>query len=120
MERSETHHGCYTRRLETERRAAVAEVQRLIAGLGSNEQMMLLTFSNHAGTVCPFTNNKAHLNAALADVKPEETTTNLREALSIALSAARKAGLRLLREDGWIKVRAGVTTVDEVLTCTAV
>ena len=31
----------------------------------------------------------------------------------------RKTGLRLLREDGWLKVRQGITTVDEVLTCTA-
>ncbi|MBN2508412.1 MAG: Flp pilus assembly complex ATPase component TadA [Verrucomicrobia bacterium] len=36
------------------------------------------------------------------------------------VSAGRRAGLRLLREDGWTKVRNGTTTVDEVLTCTAV
>ena len=34
--------------------------------------------------------------------------------------AARAAGMRLLREDGWCKVRLGVTTVEEVLECTAV
>ncbi len=34
--------------------------------------------------------------------------------------AGRAIGLRLLREDGWIKVRAGVTTVDEVVACTAI
>jgi len=33
---------------------------------------------------------------------------------------ARSGGLRLLREDGWCKVRAGITTVEEVLKCTAV
>jgi len=33
---------------------------------------------------------------------------------------ARAAGLRLLREDGWCKVRGGLTTVEEVLKCTAV
>ncbi len=32
----------------------------------------------------------------------------------------RSAGLRLLREDGWLKVRQGVTTLEEVVTCTAV
>ena len=32
---------------------------------------------------------------------------------------ARGSGLRLLREDGWEKVREGVTTPDEVLRCTA-
>ncbi len=36
------------------------------------------------------------------------------------IRAGREDGLRLLREDGWIKVRQGVTTVDEVVTCTAV
>ena len=36
------------------------------------------------------------------------------------VEAGRRAGLRLLREDGWIKVRKGITTVEEVLSCTAV
>jgi general secretion pathway protein E/type IV pilus assembly protein PilB len=36
------------------------------------------------------------------------------------VGTARQNGLRLLREDGWDKVRRGMTTVEEVLTCTAV
>ncbi|MBI1841035.1 MAG: Flp pilus assembly complex ATPase component TadA [Verrucomicrobia bacterium] len=35
------------------------------------------------------------------------------------VATARKHGLRLLREDGWVKVRAGMTTPDEVTLCTA-
>lgn len=35
------------------------------------------------------------------------------------VAAAKASGLRLLREDGWIKVRAGITTPDEVVLCTA-
>lgn len=35
------------------------------------------------------------------------------------VATARTSGLRLLREDGWIKVRQGVTTPDEVVFCTA-
>jgi len=35
------------------------------------------------------------------------------------VAAARDSGLRLLREDGWIKVRQGQTTADEVVQCTA-
>ena len=35
------------------------------------------------------------------------------------VAAARESGLRLLREDGWIKVRQGISTPDEVVTCTA-
>jgi type II secretion system protein E len=36
------------------------------------------------------------------------------------VAAARSSGLRLLREDGWIKVRQGLTTISEVIKCTAV
>ena len=35
------------------------------------------------------------------------------------VAVAKQNGLRLLREDGWDKVRAGVTTPDEVVLCTA-
>ncbi len=35
------------------------------------------------------------------------------------VATARQSGLRLLREDGWIKVRQGITTPDEVVLCTA-
>lgn len=35
------------------------------------------------------------------------------------IAAARSTGLRLLREDGWVKTRLGVTTPDEVALCTA-
>lgn len=35
------------------------------------------------------------------------------------VEAARKSGLRLLREDGWLKVRQGLTVPDEVVKCTA-
>jgi type II secretory ATPase GspE/PulE/Tfp pilus assembly ATPase PilB-like protein len=36
------------------------------------------------------------------------------------IRAAKSSGLRLLREDGWLKVRRGITTPDEVVKCTAV
>ena len=32
--------------------------------------------------------------------------------------AARRNGMRNLREDGWMKVRSGVTTADEVMRVT--
>lgn len=35
------------------------------------------------------------------------------------VAVARQSGLRLLREDGWAKVRRGITTPDEVVLCTA-
>jgi len=43
-----------------------------------------------------------------------------RSPLHEIVGTARQNGLRLLREDGWDKVRRGMTTVEEVLTCTAV
>ncbi len=33
-------------------------------------------------------------------------------------AAARRQGMRNLREDGWMKVRNGVTTADEVMRVT--
>ena len=36
------------------------------------------------------------------------------------LAAAKADGLKLLREDGWAKVRQGVTTVEEVVRATKV
>jgi general secretion pathway protein E/type IV pilus assembly protein PilB len=36
------------------------------------------------------------------------------------VSTGKQQGLRLLREDGWQKVRRGLTTIEEVLTCTAI
>ncbi|NBR86070.1 MAG: type II/IV secretion system protein [Proteobacteria bacterium] len=35
------------------------------------------------------------------------------------VAVAKQGGLRLLREDGWDKVRRGLTTPDEVVLCTA-
>jgi len=37
---------------------------------------------------------------------------------SVLTEAARRRGMRNLREDGWIKIRDGVTTVDEVMRVT--
>lgn len=39
--------------------------------------------------------------------------------ISEIVEAGRPSGLRLLREDGWIKVKKGMTTPSEVLRCTA-
>jgi type II secretory ATPase GspE/PulE/Tfp pilus assembly ATPase PilB-like protein len=37
---------------------------------------------------------------------------------NIIKEASRKKGMRTLREDGWLKVRQGITTVSEVLRVT--
>ncbi len=36
----------------------------------------------------------------------------------VVKQAARQAGMRTLREDGWLKVRRGITSIDEVLRVT--
>ena len=43
-----------------------------------------------------------------------------RAPISEIVAAGRQSGLRLLREDGWIKVKQGMTTPDEVVRCTAI
>jgi general secretion pathway protein E/type IV pilus assembly protein PilB len=51
---------------------------------------------------------------------PEVSDKILAQASSYEIErvARETAGLRLLREDGWDKVRAGITTPEEVLRCT--
>ncbi len=41
-----------------------------------------------------------------------------RASSSKMIAAAKASGLRLLREDGWDKVRAGMTTPEEVVRST--
>jgi type IV pilus assembly protein PilB len=36
------------------------------------------------------------------------------------IGVSKRSGTRMLREDGWLKVRRGVTTIEEVLMCTAI
>ncbi len=44
--------------------------------------------------------------------------TSERTPSHIVKEAARKAGMKTLREDGWLKVRRGITSIDEVLRVT--
>jgi type II secretory ATPase GspE/PulE/Tfp pilus assembly ATPase PilB-like protein len=37
---------------------------------------------------------------------------------SVLTQAARRNGMRSLREDGWLKIRDGITTVSEVMRVT--
>jgi type II secretion system protein E len=54
-------------------------------------------------------------------VNEEIAAKVMESAISLEIvNTARRCGLRLLREDGWAKVRQGITTPEEVLTCTAV
>jgi type II secretory ATPase GspE/PulE/Tfp pilus assembly ATPase PilB-like protein len=42
----------------------------------------------------------------------------VRAPANLIVAAAKAEGLRLMREDGWIKVRAGITTPEEVMRST--
>ncbi|MCR4412589.1 MAG: hypothetical protein NUV77_09220 [Thermoguttaceae bacterium] len=44
--------------------------------------------------------------------------TSERTPSHIVKEAARQAGMKTLREDGWLKVRRGITSIDEVLRVT--
>jgi general secretion pathway protein E/type IV pilus assembly protein PilB len=76
------------------------------------------------GTGCPHCRNTGYRGrTGLYElmVLTEQISEMIIERASAAkiVAAGRKSGLRLLREDGWIKVRQGFTTPDEVVTCTA-
>ncbi len=43
-----------------------------------------------------------------------------RKSASEIQDAACAQGLKLMREDGWVKVRKGITTVDEIVRVTKV
>ena len=47
------------------------------------------------------------------------TKNELLQRVEKIIEAGRPSGLRLLREDGWLKVKRGMTTPDEVVRCTA-
>ncbi len=61
---------------------------------------------------------RAGLFELMLATEPVREKIMARVASSHILNAAREGGLRLLREDGWIKVRAGITTPEEVMRCT--
>jgi type II secretory ATPase GspE/PulE/Tfp pilus assembly ATPase PilB-like protein len=51
-------------------------------------------------------------NDEIRHLASERTPTHL------VKQAAQRAGMRTLREDGWLKVRRGVTSIEEVLRVT--
>ena len=76
------------------------------------------------GRGCPYCRNTGYRGRtglyelmAMNDVIAEKIIE--RAPVPQIIAAGRPSGLRLLREDGWIKVRAGQTTPDEVVLCTA-
>ena len=76
------------------------------------------------GTGCPNCRNTGYRGRSglyelmeMSDVISEKIIERAPSQQIVAV--AKQGGLRLLREDGWDKVRSGVTTPDEVVLCTA-
>ncbi len=85
--------------------------------LGAGEQLLRGEGCDH----CRKTGFRGRMGLFELMTVNEEISTRIlaRETAPRLVACAREFGLRLLREDGWVKVRRGETTVDEVLTCTA-
>ena len=78
----------------------------------------------HRGAGCPHCRNtgfRGRKGIYELMVMNEEIAHKIMERASspTIVAVARKHGLRLLREDGWVKVHQGQTTPDEVVMCTA-
>ncbi len=78
----------------------------------------------HRGAGCPHCRNtgfRGRKGIYELMVMNEEIAHKIMEraASPTIVAVARKHGLRLLREDGWVKVHQGHTTPDEVVLCTA-
>ncbi len=63
---------------------------------------------------------RAGLFELMTVTEPVRERIMARASATDILQVAKSEGLRLLREDGWLKVRAGVTTPDEVVRCSKI
>jgi hypothetical protein len=72
-------------RFEAARRAA----RRMVDGMGRGDAMMVVLATARTRVLAPFTSDRSELRAALDRARPADTATNLREALSLAISAGR-------------------------------
>lgn len=69
--------------------AAKAQVNELIEGLLSDQQLCLIAFSDTAQRLCAFTNNKRELKAALEQIRIREVPGDLEDAMRMADAMAR-------------------------------
>ncbi|MEW6237148.1 MAG: ATPase, T2SS/T4P/T4SS family [Candidatus Omnitrophota bacterium] len=95
---------------------------QLILDMGFNpEEVRNITFFKGRGCPdCNYTGYKGRTGIfeLLRLSEPVKELVLQRVASSVIFHQARKDGMRTLREDGWEKVIQGVTTVEEVLSCT--
>ncbi len=69
--------------------AAKMQVNELIDGLLSDQQLCIIAFSDTAQRLCAFTNNKRELKAALDQIKIREVPGDLEDAMRMADAMAR-------------------------------
>ncbi len=95
---------------------------QLIEEIGYNpDDVKNITFFHGTGcSECNYTGYKGRVGIYELLTLSEEVKELVleRAASSVIFRQARKDGMRTLREDGWEKVIQGITTVEEVLTCT--
>lgn len=69
--------------------AARRTARRMVEGMGRGDAMMLVLATSRARVLAPFTGDRGQLLAALASATPADTATDLRDAITLATSAAR-------------------------------
>jgi hypothetical protein len=70
---------------------AKREALRIVDQMGGDDLAMVLTFNDHARVEASYTANKQLLRSRIASIQPSESTTSLREALSLAAGLANPA-----------------------------
>jgi general secretion pathway protein E len=81
------------------------------------------TIETYRGAGCEACNGRGYISRVgifeMMEVNDEQRRLIMaNEDAGVLTRAARKNGMRNLREDGWRKIRAGVTTVEEVMRVT--
>ena len=67
---------------------AKAEARKIVDNLGGDDLAMVVTFSDRAQVVAPYTGDRQLLARRIAAIEPTEASTSLREALQVAAGLA--------------------------------
>ncbi|MBK9070505.1 MAG: VWA domain-containing protein [Myxococcales bacterium] len=105
--------------------AAKALVAKTVAGLGADDQLLIIRADSQATPLSRFSSDKARVLAPLADAKPAQTPADMRRALATAANAlaGRSNPMLIVISDGalpeammpavrWTAATAAATTPD--------
>ena len=67
---------------------AKRQAQKIVAAMGQNDVAMIIAFSGSARVVSPYTSDKGLLRSKIAQIRPTDSTTALREALQLVAGLA--------------------------------